>query len=206
MRARHVGDRLWPGERHPVLPRSAGQRHPGLSPQALHRRPVARSHPSGASGGPGRPHRRCKPRGAACHHGRGGRARRGRLLHAGGVARLAAVGASALDGAARSRRAFRDGCAGAGSRARARPHRCDRESQPHRRPVHRAGVGAPQRQARRIVGRSADNAAADRRRRGFLPVAGRTARGICLHGTRSAAPHAGPASRLAARSDRGPYS
>ena len=99
------------------------------------------------------------------------------------------------DGVARPRRAFRHRRAGARPRAGPRPDRRDRESQPDRRAVHRTRDGQGQRAARGVVGRSADQLADDDRWLGLLSVAGRDARGVRMHRRRSAARHAGPASR-----------
>ena len=88
------------------------------------------------------------------------RSRRRRRLDHRDLAGLAAgrEGAS-LDRAARPRRPFRHRRAGARPRARPRPDRRDRESEPHRRPVHRARHGPRQRAPVGAVGRSADQPA-----------------------------------------------
>ena len=147
VRAGHDRHRRGPGQRCPPLSRPRRQRHPRLSAQAVHGRPAAR-HLRPCPVDPVGPARRSAGRQAARHDRRDRRSRRGRRLDHRHQPRLAARRESAsLDRLARSRRPLRDRRAGARPRAGPRPDRRDRESEPHRRPVHRTRDGARQRAA-----------------------------------------------------------
>ena len=208
LRAGHGGDRRRPGQRRPPLSRPRRQRHPGLSAEALLGRPAARrlrqcadDHLRPAADGIGE-------REAQRHGRRDRRPRRRRRLDRRDLARLAdGRQGRPLDRPARPRRPFRHRRAGARPRAGPRPHRRDRESEPHRRPVHRARDGAGERQALRALGRGADQPVDDDRRLGLLPAAGGDPPRLRGHGDRPAAQHDGavpaPAQRRPRRHRRG---
>ncbi len=85
---------------------------------------------------------------------------------------------------------FGTGALSARPRAGPRPDRCGRESEPHRRPVHRARHGARERHAGDPVGRSADQPAAAHRWFSLFPARGRAAGRLRVHLRRPAAQHA----------------
>ena len=177
LRARHGRDRRRPGQRRAAVPRSRRQRHPGLSAQAAQSRHAARGVRPRADDAQRAEARRCQRRAAALLDRGYRHARRRRRLDHRDLARLAVEREGrAHDRAARSRRAFRHRRAGARSRARPRPDRRDRESQPHRRAVHRTRDGEGQRHAVGAVGRSADQLAGADRWRRLLPAPGGDAR------------------------------
>ena len=156
LRARHGRDRHRPGQRCAALSRSARQRHSRLPAETAFGDGAARFADAGAGGFRTPRTARMEPSKQPRLDRDRRHPRRRRRVHAGNLAELAFRRQQDADRSARSRHSLRNRRAGARSRAGPRPDRCDRQSEPDRRPVHRTRHDPRARQSRDPLGGGAD--------------------------------------------------